>query len=112
METVRQMENGEEGSEDQKWRERKRIEKERQKIYIECSILTYDFKYLEENKTDRRRQTFKSNSRISRIEFYNFNKKKMLFAATNSKAYYIKNNLIMFNLNFIKTDIINVILIL
>lgn len=36
----------------------------------------------------------------------------MLFAAINSKAYYIKNNLIMFNLNFIKTDIINVILIL
>lgn len=25
-------------------------------IYIECSILTYDFKYLEENKTDREKE--------------------------------------------------------
>lgn len=36
----------------------------------------------------------------------------MLFAATNCKAYYIKKKyLIIFYLNFIKIDIINVILI-
>lgn len=36
----------------------------------------------------------------------------MLFAATNCEAYYIKKYLIILNLNFIKTNIINVILIM